>query len=154
MSGTCRAGICAAPGLCYIPRTVGWVILAHLGIPVFFGVAFLIFTIAVAPPSEGWETLLDASLDLTILSLGATGAIFDNAKVAQTFGANSALVAVTVIAVDLIAASILVLIRARTMRSHVPVSGWHGIIALFIGMVTLLAPIAVIVWSYTRGGGS
>ncbi len=138
--------------MCYIPATVGWLILAHLGIPVLFGVAFLIIIIAVTPPAEGWEKLLEAALDLTILSLGATGAIFDNERVAQAFGANSALVAVTVIAADLIAASILVLIRARTTRSQEPVSVSHGIIALFLGMITLLAPVGVIVWSYTRGG--
>src|SRR5580704_3007254 len=148
---TCRLGTSPARRMCYIPLTVGRVILAHLGIPLFFGIAFVIFTSAVAAPAEGWENLLETALDLTILSLGATGAIFDNAKVAQTFGQNSALLAVTVIAVDLIAGAILVLIRARAVRRQIPVPFRNAIIGLSLGAVTLFAPVAVIVWSY-RGG--
>jgi hypothetical protein len=131
---------------------VGWVILAHLGIPLLFAIAFVIFSEAVTPPTNDWQNLLESALDLTILSLGATGAIFDNGKVEQTFGSNSALLAVTVIAIDLIAAATLVLIRARTLRGQLHVSLLGGIIALSLGTLTLFAPAAVIYWAYRRGG--
>ena len=130
---------------------MGWLLLAHIGIPVFFGIAFLIFSSAVLPSVEGWESLNETAQDLTILSLGATGAIFDNLRVQEAFGSNAALVAVAVIAINLILAATIVLIRSHAIRRGKTVTLARGIMTLFLGVLTLCTPVVVIFWAYRRG---
>jgi hypothetical protein len=131
---------------------MGWFLLAHVGLPFFFGAAFVIFSAAVSPVVAGWDVLVEAAQDLAILSLGATGAVFDNARVEQAFGANSALVAITLVAVELIFSAIIVFIKARAIRGgrHFSFSG--GIMVLFLGFLTLAVMASVLVWAYARGG--
>jgi hypothetical protein len=74
-----------------------WFILAHIGLPVGFGIVFIIISAATGRRSDEWDVLAETALDLTILSLGATGAVFENPQVARAFGAESAIVAATVI---------------------------------------------------------
>lgn len=132
-------------------RIVGWFLPAHIGLPMFFGIAFIIFSAAVMLSVDGWEVLVETAQDLTILSLGATGAIFDNPRVELAFGSNSALVAIAVIAVNLIVSAVVVFIRARATRRAAPVSFAGGIITLFVAALTLGVPVLVIVWAYTHG---
>jgi hypothetical protein len=130
---------------------VGWFLLAHIGLPLFFGTAFVIFSAAVSPALDGWDILVETAQDLAILSLGATGAIFDNAQVEHAFGPNSALLAISVVAVDLIFSAIIVFARSRALRANSHFSFWSGILVLFLGVLTLAGTAGVLVWSYTQG---
>ena len=82
------------------------------------------------------------------MGLGATGAIFDNVKVEQAFGANSALLAISVIAVNLIFSAIIVFMRAAGIKENTAFSLRSGIIALFFGFMTLVLTASVLVWAY------
>lgn len=129
-------------------RIGGWSLLAHIGLPLAFGIAFLIFSAAVLAAVAGWGVLVETAQDLAILGLGATGAIFDNVKVEQAFGANSALLAISVIAVNLIFSAIIVFMRAAGIKENTAFSFRSGIIALFFGFMTLVLTASVLVWAY------
>jgi hypothetical protein len=129
---------------------MGWFLLAHIGLPLLFGVAFIIFSAAVNPRTDGWDVLVETALDLTILSLGATGAIFDNQRVEQAFGSNSALVAISMIAVNLIISSVIVMARAIAVRESKHFSFLGGIMVLFLGLLTLGVTAGVLSWAYTH----
>ncbi|HEX4378455.1 MAG TPA: hypothetical protein VH022_00340 [Candidatus Acidoferrum sp.] len=129
---------------------MGWFLLAHIGLPLLFGTAFIIFSAAVDPRADGWDVLVETALDLTILSLGATGAIFDNLRVEQAFGSNSALVAIAMIAVNLIFSAIIVMARAIAVRNERHFSFSGGIIALCLGVLTLGITAGVLSWAYTH----
>jgi hypothetical protein len=130
---------------------MGWFLLAHIGLPLGFGIAFVIFSAATGPGSDGWDVLAETALDLTILSLGAAGAVFDNPRVEQAFGSNSAEVAITMIAVNLILSAIIVLVRARVVRRKAHFTFWGGIIVVFLGALTLSVTAGTLVWAYTHG---
>ncbi len=131
---------------------MGWFLLAHIGLPLAFGSAFVIFSAAVSPKIAGWDILVETAQDLAILSLGATGAIFDNTRVGQAFGQNSALVAIRVIAVNLIFSAIIVFARAAAIKEGKPFSFVGGMMVLFVGFLTLGLTAGVLVWAYTHGG--
>jgi len=130
---------------------MGWFLLAHIGLPLLFGVAFVIFSAAVTPSSAGWDVLAETAQDLTILGLGATGAIFDNARVEQSFGSNSAAVAIAIIAVNLIFSALIVLARATAIKGNTHFSLFRGILVLFVGVLTLGITTGVLVWAYVHG---
>jgi hypothetical protein len=119
-------------------------------LPLLFGIAFIIFSAAVDPRADGWDVLVETALDLTILSLGATGAIFDNQRVEQAFGPNSALVAIAMIAVNLVFSAVIVMARAISVRNHKHFSFSGGIIVLSLGGLTLGITAGVLTWAYTH----
>jgi hypothetical protein len=130
---------------------MGWFLLAHVGLPFFFGTAFVIFSAAVSPVVAGWDVFVETAQDLAILSLGATGAVFDNPRVEQAFGPNSALVAITLVAIELIFSSIIVFIKARAIKQGRQFSLSGGIMVLFVGLLTLACTAGVLVWAYIYG---
>jgi hypothetical protein len=130
---------------------VGWFLLAHIGLPLLFGTAFVIFSAAVSPTMVGWDVLVETAQDLAILSLGATGAIFDNSRVEQAFGSNSALMAIGLVGVELILSAIIVFARAKAIKDGKHFSLAGGIIVLFLGFLTLGLTAGVLVWAYSHG---
>jgi hypothetical protein len=132
-------------------QRMGWFLLAHIGLPLLFGIAFIIFSAAVDPRADGWDVLVETALDLSILSLGATGAIFDNQRVEQAFGSNSALVAIAMIAVTLVFAAVIVMARAIAIRNHQHFTLTGGIMVLSLGALTLGITAGVLSWAYTHG---
>jgi hypothetical protein len=130
---------------------VWWFILAHIGLPVGFGVVFVIISAATAPRSDEWDVLAETALDFTILSLGATGAVFENPQVARAFGTESAIVAATVIVVNLILFSLIVLARAIVVRRNGHFKFWRGILVMFLGVLTLGVTSGTLIWAYIHG---
>ena len=127
-----------------------WVLLAHIGLPLLFGIGFVIINAAIEPRSGNWDVLAKTALDLTILSLGATGAIFDNARVEQAFGANSVLVAIAVIGVDFILAAVIVAMKSSNIRKAANFSLAGGILVLFVGSSSLGVTAGVMAWAYAH----
>jgi hypothetical protein len=76
----------------------------------------MIFSAAVLPALEGWDVLAETAQDLAILSLGATGAVFDNPRVEQAFESHAALVALGLMAANLIFSAIVVYMRAKRAK--------------------------------------
>jgi hypothetical protein len=116
---------------------MGWFLLAHMGLPVGFGLVFLIFSAATARDDDGWDVLAEAALDLTILALGATGAVFDNSQVEKAFGSNAAEVAMAVIAINLVLSAVIVFIKSRIVRRHAHFDLRSGIIVMFVGVLAV-----------------
>jgi hypothetical protein len=110
----------------------------------------MIFSAAVLPALEGWDVLAETAQDLAILSLGATGAVFDNPRVEQAFESHAALVALGLMAANLIFSAIVVYMRAKRAKVSGHFSFFGGIIALFLGVLTLVCTAGVLVWAYRR----
>jgi len=128
---------------------MGWLLLAHIGLPLIFGMVFIIIVAAVDPRSTGWDLLGETALDFAILGLGATGSVFDNPKMSQAFpGANSTLVAISVIAVNLVFAAVIVSIRASNVRKNAHFTGFSSIISLFLGVLGVGFTAGALVWAY------
>src|SRR5712691_10738080 len=92
---------------------MGWYLLGSVGIPLLFLIALLIFDRAATSVPPGWEQCTDIALTLAIFSLGATGQIFGNPKLAAAFGSNTALLGIAAVCLNLIFASILVYRKSR-----------------------------------------
>jgi len=132
-----------------LPRIVGWLLLAHIGLPLVFGIVFIIIVAAVDPRSTGWDLLGEAALDFAILGLGATGSVFDNPKMSQAFpGANATLAAISVIAVNLVFAAVIVFIRASQARKSTRFTGFSSILSLFLGVLGVGFTASTLVWAY------
>jgi hypothetical protein len=71
--------------------------------------------------------------------------------VEQAFGSNSALLAISLIAIELIFSSIIVFARAKVARESQHFSLAGGIMVLFLGFLTLGFTAGVLVWAYAHG---
>jgi hypothetical protein len=88
-----------------------WALLVHIGLPLVFGIAFVIFSVASSPTPPTWDIAIETALDLAILGIGATGAIFENQIIAKVFGEHAAVVGISVVGINLFLAALIVLIR-------------------------------------------
>lgn len=109
--------------------------LAHIVLPVLFGMAFVGFSLVAQNGPFTWMIAIDTGLDLAILSIGATGALLDNPKLVERFGVDSILVGLVVVAVNLLLSSVMLMFKrwsgeAPRMR--------NGVVCLFLGVVTLV----------------
>lgn len=130
---------------------VGWVLLGHIGLPVLFGLAFVGFSVAASKGPRGWELAIETALDLAILSIGATGAIFENPKLIAAFGVENTLVGISVIGINLVFSSILLWLRRAAYDSGEPTGPGRGFAALFLGSLTIVVVASVVTWGYRSG---
>jgi len=131
---------------------VFWFIVVHIGLPLGFGVVFFIINAATAPAALNWpEICVETALDLGILSLGTTGAVFDSKQVEMAFGPNAAILAICVVVVNLIFSGLIVLAKSRVVRKNMSFTVWHATITLFLGVLSLGATGGTLVWAYTLG---
>ena len=126
---------------------VGWVLLAHIGLPLIFGLAFVGFSVASIIGPLTWGIAIETALDLAILSIGATGALFENSKLIAAFGPEHTLVGIAIIGINLMISSILLWLRryAHEGRKPGPVVGFC---ALFLGALTIVIVASVVYWGY------
>jgi hypothetical protein len=87
-----------------------WVAFAHIGLPCLFACALMIFS-AASSRELTWDITADVAFEMTILSCGATAAIFENSTVAASYGPHATTVAIGVVAVNLVLAGVIVLLR-------------------------------------------
>jgi hypothetical protein len=50
-----------------------WVLLGHIGVPLLFGIAFVVFSTSSAATLPTWDIASETALDLAVLGIGATG---------------------------------------------------------------------------------
>ncbi len=130
---------------------MGWLLLAHIGLPLIFGIIFIIIVSAVDPRTAGWDLLGEAALDFAILGLGATGSVFDNPRMEQAFpGANATLAAISVIAANLLFAAIIVSIRASIVRRGANFKAFSAILSIALGALGLGFTAGALVLAYLR----
>src|SRR5260221_11681129 len=73
------------------------------------GIPYLaLLALAVIEGRGGWETIarkfLELGIDMCVLGIGVTGALFANDTIGQTLGKTTAPIAVTMLLIDLIVA--------------------------------------------------
>src|SRR5262245_10452240 len=130
---------------------VGWILLAHIGVPLLFGLAFVVFSLAASKGPRGWDLAIETALDLAILSIGATGALFENPKLIAAFGVENTIVGIAVIGINLLLSSILVWLRRATSDGSNSPGPGIGFLALFIGSLTIAVVVSVVTWGYRSG---
>jgi len=127
---------------------VGWVLLAHIGLPLIFGLAFVGFSVASITGPLTWAIAIETALDLAILSIGATGAIFENPKLISAFGPENTLVGIGVIGINLLISSILLWLRRFAHDNGRKPGSSIGFFALFLGALTIVVVASVVSWGY------
>jgi hypothetical protein len=132
-----------------------WAVLAHIVVPGMVILSFAGFSLAARRTPITWNYAVDIAVDLTILAIGATGALFVDPRLIQAYGQNNALVALTVMVTNICLASILMLFRRRVCMGDEaipprPVSWKLGIMSLFIGFMALFVVGSVVAWSYLK----
>jgi hypothetical protein len=128
---------------------MGWFLLANVGIPLLFVIPLLIFERAATRVPPGWEQCTDIALTLAIFSLGATGQVFGNPKLAAAFGPNIVLLGIAVVCLNLIFASILVYRKSRLDVDQVEDPGpRHGLASLSVGVLSISVTWGILVLGY------
>jgi hypothetical protein len=84
------------------------VLLAHMGTPFLAGFVVLGMVVLAKPGVPDWLDANDASLDLTILSIGATGPLLLEPKIRQAFDSNMAVYGILLVLTNLLIACVLV----------------------------------------------
>jgi hypothetical protein len=130
-----------------------WVLVAHIGIPLTVGFTFLLLAYATGPAdANGCEVAAEIALDLTILSIGAVGAVFENAQLQKMFADKSeyALASISLIVVNLFFSAIVIVLRKRiyTRKLSTTINRVSAALALFFGSLTIVCIISLIVHGY------
>ncbi len=124
-----------------------WVLLGHIGVPLLFGIAFVVFSTAAAAKPPTWDIALETALDFAVLGIGATGAVFENETISQAFRQHSAVVGIAVVGVDFLLTSGIVLIR-RYVFERTPRKLFWGSISISIGCLCILVTSLVLAYAY------
>jgi hypothetical protein len=130
-----------------------WLFVAHIFLPLLFGLVFMLFSAASSPTTPTWDIAVETALDLAILGIGATAAIFENPIIVAVFKEHSAEVGIGVIAVDLLFSAFIVLIRRYIFPTTNHKLRW-GVTAMTLGVCAILATSSVLAYSYRVVGVS
>src|SRR5258706_13422121 len=76
--------------------------LAHVAIPFLAGLVVLAIVIVSGPKAISWDAANDAALDMTILSIGATGGLFLNHKLQEHLGGQTPLYGILAVLANLL----------------------------------------------------
>ena len=116
-----------------------------------FGVAFVFFRTASSPLDQPptWHIALDTALDLAILSIGATGAMFDNPTVQKALGENLVSIELSVVGVSFLSSSLILVIKRFLFWS--PPERFRflmSVVTIDLGALTLFITSGVLAYSY------
>jgi hypothetical protein len=127
---------------------MGWVLLVHIGLPLVFGITFVFLRTASSPHAPTWDIAVDTALDLAILGIGATGAIFENAALEQAFPGHTVEVGIAVVAVDFLFTSLILLIRRYVFEISRHKFLWT-VVSIDLGSLALLTTSGVLAYAYS-----
>jgi hypothetical protein len=128
-----------------------WVLLAHIILPLLFGIIFMLFSVASSPTVPTWDVAIETALDLAILGIGATAAIFENPILVQVFKEHAAEVGIAIVAIDLLFAAFIVLIRRYIFPTTDHQLRW-GVAAMTLGALAIVATSSILAYSYRVAG--
>jgi hypothetical protein len=129
-------------------------LLAHLAIPFLAGLVVLAIVIVSGPKEIGWDAANDAALDMTILSIGATGGLFLNHRLQEHWGMQTPLYGILAVLANLLLSCMLVYRkrwkpeaeRTATIRNMWP--------DLVVGTLAMCLTTGLFIMGYTSGGGA
>lgn len=132
---------------------MGALLLAHMGTPFLAGVVVLGMVVIAKNGVPDWSEANDASLDLTILSIGATGPLLLEPKLRQTFDPDMAVYGILLVLTNLLIACVLVG-RRKWKTNHALTWGnvWPDFL---LGMLSVIMTTAAFYAAYNstvRGG--
>lgn len=121
-------------------------LVAHLFIPLMAGVVVLAIVVISSKSKPNWDTANDAALDLTILSIGATGALFLNQKFQEHWRQLAPLLGIAVVLANLLLTCILAY-RRRWKPEEEKALEFHNVWPdIFWGVLALVITTAVFVF--------
>lgn len=121
-------------------------LLAHIGVPLIAGIALIVFESASSRNPLSWDDGNEIGLDFTLLSIGATGAIFVNERLLRNWGENTPLYGILVVLVNMILAAWL--LTRRRWREH-PATAWQAFTDMFLGVLALSITCGVFAVGYS-----
>jgi hypothetical protein len=127
--------------------------LAHVAIPFLAGLVVLAIVIVSAPRPISWEVANDAGLDMTILSIGATGGLFLNHKLQEHLGGQTPLFGILAVLVNLLLSCMLVY-RKRWKPENERDARFRNMLPdLAVGAVAMCLTMGLFAFGYMSGGG-
>jgi hypothetical protein len=90
---------------------------------------------------------LETALDLAILGIGATGAIFENQQMSDVFKEHSAIVGIAVVGINFLLTSFIILIKRYIFHT----TNWKllwSIVSISLGCLALLVTSEVLAYAY------
>jgi hypothetical protein len=117
-------------------------LLAAVGIPVM---ALAFFTILEGALSTFgvWDILLRTGKDLCNVSIGIVGGLFLNGRLQTRVGEGAPVIAIGLVMLDLILAALVILVSERLTSLARNIRGYMSV---FIGLVAVAIPSAMILW--------
>jgi membrane-associated HD superfamily phosphohydrolase len=112
-------------------------VIAHIAIPLLAALVVLLWR-ATTRSNVDWRVCNEIAIELSILAIGSTGAIFSDLKILTTFGALASMYSIILVLVDIALAGVLVgrsKWRVNGVGEGGVVTFWQGAIDLFIGSV-------------------
>ena len=120
-------------------------LLAHIVIPLVAGLGLVLFERASEPTPLSWASCNAIAIDFLLISIGATGALFLNPKLAEKWGAGeTAVYAILIVLVNFVLAAVLVYLK----RHRKTVGRLAGFVDMFFGVLGLVLTSLLYYWGY------
>lgn len=120
-------------------------LLAHIVIPLVAGLGLVLFERASEATPLSWHSCNAIALDFVLISIGATGALFLNPKLAEKWGpGETAVYAILIVLVDFVLAAFLVYLKKHRRT----VGPFEGFLDMFFGVLGLVLVSLVYYWGY------
>lgn len=129
-------------------------LLAHLAIPFLAGLVVLGIVVVSGPKEISWDAANDAALDMTILSIGATGGLFLNHKLQEHWGDQTPIYGILAVLANLLLSCILAY-RKRWKPENDRAPRFRNMLPdLLVGGIAMCLTTGLFVVGYTSSGGA
>ena len=129
-------------------------LLAHIVVPLLAVFIVLLWRATARTNPIDWEDCNEIAVELTILSIGASGAIFINPGIIAKFGERASIYGILIVLTNVLLAGINIArakgrVPAPFSKAN-PVTAPEGLLDLFLGVFSLMLAIYVIIWGLWR----
>jgi hypothetical protein len=121
-------------------------LVAHLVIPLLAGLVVLAIVVISSKDKPDWDAANDGALDLTILSIGATGALFLNQKFQEHWHQITPLLGIAVVLANLLLTCVLAYRRRWKPEGQKALDFRNVWPDIFFGVLALIITTAVFVF--------
>lgn len=128
--------------------------LAHIAIPFLAGLVVLAIVIVAGPKAITWDAANDAALDMTILSVGATGGLFLNHKLQEHLAGQAPLFGILAVLANLLLSCMLVYRKRWKPESERGVGFRNMLPDLIVGTLAMTLTTTLVAVGYMSGGGT
>ena len=127
-------------------------LLAHLAIPFFAGLVVLAIVVVSGREKINWDAANDAALDMTILSIGATGSLFMNHTLQEHLGGRISLYGILAVLANLLLSCMLAYRRRWKPVDRRAPTFLNMLPDLVLGGFALSLTTGIFVIGYVSGG--